>query len=67
MLFRSDLILLGQKIYREKYALKKLMGFEPEKMVIPARLLETKAFQQQLSPEKMDGLLQLMAGKLSVL
>ncbi|MBS3977491.1 MAG: aldehyde:ferredoxin oxidoreductase [Syntrophomonadaceae bacterium] len=63
----EELLLLGQKIYREKMALKKFMGFQPEKVVIPARFLETKAIQRQLSAEKLEQLRRLMVEKLSAL
>lgn len=63
----EELLLLGQKIYREKMALKKLMGFQPEQVLIPARFLETTALKQQLSPEKMEQLRRLMVEKLSAI
>ncbi|MBT9172021.1 MAG: putative oxidoreductase YdhV [Syntrophomonadaceae bacterium] len=61
----EELLALGQKIYREKMALKKSMGFQPEQVVIPTRFLETTAIKQQLSPEKMQQLSRLMAERLS--
>jgi aldehyde:ferredoxin oxidoreductase len=63
----EDLSALGQKIYREKMALKKSMGFQPEQVLIPARFLETTAIKQQLSPEKMEQLRRLMVEKLSAI
>lgn len=59
------LFALGQKIYREKMALKKAMGFRPEKIFIPARFLETTAMQQQLLPETLEHLRRLMIEKLT--
>jgi len=59
------LLALGRKIYREKMALKKAMGFKPEKVAIPARFLETTAMQRQLSPETLEHLRRLMVEKIS--
>lgn len=58
------LLALGKKIYREKMALKKEMGFQPEKITIPNRFLETPAMQQQLSSETLARLCRLMVEKL---
>ncbi|MBT9142751.1 MAG: putative oxidoreductase YdhV [Dehalococcoidia bacterium] len=63
----EELFRLGQKIYREKMALKKAMGFRPEEIIIPARFLETSAMQKRLSPEFLESLRRRMVEKLAAL
>jgi len=63
----AELLILGQKIYREKMMLKKAMGFHADQLAIPARFLETTAIRQQLSPEKLEYLRRLMVEKLAAL
>ncbi|MBS4007363.1 MAG: aldehyde:ferredoxin oxidoreductase [Clostridium sp.] len=61
----EELLKLGQKIYREKMALKKAMGFRPEEITIPERFLEASAMRQRLSPDVLESLRKRMVEKLA--
>ena len=47
----EELKMKGEKIYREKLKLKIKMGFDPDKLRIPKRILETECFHGRLSEE----------------
>lgn len=50
-LSETDLVSLGREIYLEKHKVKILEGFEPEKIRIPKRILETPTPLGQISEE----------------
>ncbi|MHA1617204.1 MAG: aldehyde ferredoxin oxidoreductase family protein [Candidatus Njordarchaeales archaeon] len=50
-LSEEDLKKLGEEIYKEKYRLKIREGFDPRKLRIPRRILETESAKGKLSEE----------------
>lgn len=60
----AEWVALGQRIYREKVALKESFGFDYRALEVPARFYETSTPRGKLDPARMERLLALFNRRL---